>query len=312
MKNNPAIVIHGGAGNIIRPNLELEAKHREALKESLNIGFQVLASGGAAIDAAQAAVISLEDCPFFNAGRGSVFTHEATHEMDAAIMDGKDHRTGAIAGICGPKNPITLARAVMEKTEHVFFIGESAHRLAKNLGLEFVPPEYFYTQERFDELQTALKKAKITSDQSNISKIGTVGAVALDSNGNLASATSTGGFTNKSSGRVGDTPIIGSGTYADNQSCAVSCTGHGEYFIRSVLAFRLSCLMTMSKKSLFDAANYLVKEYLINFGGDGGLIAIDKDGNIAMPFNSKGMFRGYKRSEEDSDVLMYDDKSPTN
>jgi beta-aspartyl-peptidase (threonine type) len=310
MNKKPAIVIHGGAGSILRENFstESEKKHRDALNNSLNIAYKILKNNGSAIDAVEKAVISLEDCPLFNAGRGSVFTHDGTHEMDAAIMEGRELKTGAIAGICGPKNPISLARAVMEKTEHVFFIGKSAEDLAKSLGHEIMPKEYFYLQERFEQLQKALNNSEVILDHNNDKKFGTVGAVAIDLDGNLAAATSTGGMTNKKSGRVGDTPIIGAGTYAENQSCAVSCTGHGEYFIRSVLSFRLSCLMTMSKMKLEEAAKYLVNNYLVKFGGEGGIIAIDKDSNIVMPFNSKGMYRGYMRSENDFKVLMYEDE----
>lgn len=309
MKNLVAIAIHGGAGTILRSVMteEKEQAYRAALEHALKAGYTILNSGGSALDAVEAAVVSMENCPLFNAGLGAVFTHDGTHEMDASIMEGAQLNAGAVAGICGPKNPVSLARAVMEKSDHVLLAGDGAEDFARSIGMEFMDDKYFHTDHRFEQLQEALGEDRVQLDHSEGKKFGTVGAVALDMAGNIAAATSTGGMTNKRWGRVGDSPLIGSGTYADNNSCAVSCTGHGEYFIRSVVAFRVACLMSIGNKTLNEAANYVVKDHLVKTGGEGGLIAIDRKGNISMPFNSAGMYRGYMRNPQDFLISIYED-----
>ncbi len=309
MKNSVTIAIHGGAGTILRSVMteEKEKAYRAALKEALTAGYTILTDGGTAVEAVEAAVISMENCPLFNAGKGAVFTHDGTHEMDASIMEGAQLNAGAVAGICGPKNPVSLARAVMEKSEHVLLASKGAEDFAKSIGMEFMTNDYFHTDHRFEQLQEALTEDRVQLDHSEGKKFGTVGAVALDTAGNIAAATSTGGMTNKQWGRIGDSPLIGSGTYADNNSCAVSCTGHGEYFIRSVVAFRVACMMSIGNKTLADAADYVVNDHLVKTGGEGGLIAIDRKGNISMPFNSAGMYRGYMRSLENFVISIYED-----
>lgn len=309
MKNSVAIAIHGGAGTILRSVMteEKEKAYRAALEHALKAGYTILNNGGSALDAVEAAVVSMENCPLFNAGLGAVFTHDGTHEMDASIMEGAQLNAGAVAGICGPKNPVSLARAVMEKSDHVLLAGDGAEDFARSIGMEFMDDKYFHTDHRFEQLQEALGEDRVQLDHSEGKKFGTVGAVALDMAGNIAAATSTGGMTNKRWGRVGDSPLIGSGTYADNNSCAVSCTGHGEYFIRSVVAFRVACLMSIGNKTLNEAANYVVKDHLVKTGGEGGLIAIDRKGNISMPFNSAGMYRGYMRNPQDFLISIYED-----
>lgn len=295
-----AIVIHGGAGTITRSSLtpELEAEYRAALEEALSAGHLVLRNGGSSLDAVVAAVTVMEDSPLFNAGKGAVFTHEGTNELDASIMNGATLEAGAVAGVKRVKNPITLARAVMEKSPHVMMTGDGAETFAKEHEIELVDPSYFFTQRRWDALQRVKEReagveltAQADSDYED-RKFGTVGAVALDIHGNLAAATSTGGMTNKRFGRVGDSPIIGAGTYADNRSCAVSATGHGEYFIRAAVAHDICARMRYAGLSLEEAANQVVMEDLVELGGDGGVIALDRQGNIAMPFNTEGMYRG--------------------
>jgi beta-aspartyl-peptidase (threonine type) len=309
MIQKPAIAIHGGAGTILRSTMtpEREKEYRTALEQALKAGYQILQNGGSSLDAVEAAVVSLENCPLFNAGRGAVFTHDATHEMDASIMEGAQLNAGAVAGIFGPKNPIMVARAVMEKSEHVLLAAEGANKFAKEQGFEFMDSAYFHTDQRYNQLQEALEEDRIQLDHSEGKKFGTVGAVAIDQAGNLAAATSTGGMTNKRWGRVGDSPIIGAGTYADNHTCAVSCTGHGEYFIRSVVAFRISCLMSIGQKSLKEAAEEVVNNHLVKTGGEGGLVAIDRKGNISMPFNSAGMYRGSIDQEGNITIAIYDE-----
>jgi beta-aspartyl-peptidase (threonine type) len=315
------LVIHGGAGIIDRSKMtpEREQEYRESLRRALAAGYEILQKGGSSLDAAEAAVRVLEDDPHFNAGKGAVFTDAGTNELDAAIMDGKTLKAGAVANLRHIRNPISLARMVMDKSEHaiksprvgpVLITGEGAEKFAKENGVELVDQKYFFTQERWDALQkikeaekggVAAEKKFIISDQD---RHGTVGAVALDKNGNLASATSTGGTTNKKAGRVGDSPIIGAGTYANNATCAVSCTGDGEYFIRAVVAYDVSALMEYRGMKLADAAqNALDKAKRI--GGEGGLIAIDKEGNVALPFNTNGMYRGYVDSNSKFVVDIY-------
>ena len=306
------LVVHGGAGTILKSNMtpEREAAYRATLTQALKTGHSVLKNGGSSLDAIEATIKVLEDSPLFNAGKGAVFTSEGTNELDAAIMDGATLKAGAVAGVKRIKNPISLARLVMEKSPHVMMVGEGAETFAKQSGMEWVDPKYFYTEERWKQLEDAKKKEKQQNDPaskpdsskpdrktssliSDDKKFGTVGAVALDKNGNLAAGTSTGGMTNKKFGRVGDAPIIGAGTYANNRTCAVSATGHGEFFIRSVVAHDISALMEYRGLSLKEAADLVVMNKLVKLGGEGGIIAIDKDGNIAMPFNSAGMYRGY-------------------
>ncbi len=295
------LVIHGGAGTIERSNLtpEREREYRAGLERALAAGYEILKRGGASLDATEAAVRVLEDDPHFNAGKGAVFTNAGTNELDAAIMDGKTLKAGAVANLRHIQNPIDLARMVMDKSPHVLMTGEGAETFAKENGVPLLPDQkYFFTQERWDALQKmkaaeksggAGEKKFIISDQD---RHGTVGAVALDQNGNLAAATSTGGTTNKKAGRVGDSPIIGGGTYANNQTCAVSCTGDGEYFIRAVVAHEISALMEYRGMPLRDAAQNAL-DRAKQLGGSGGLIAIDTNGEIALPFNTNGMYRGY-------------------
>jgi beta-aspartyl-peptidase (threonine type) len=307
-KNRPfRMVIHGGAGTILKEKMtpERERAYRDKLTEALLAGHNVLKNGGSSLDAVEAAIKILEDSPLFNAGKGSVFTSAGTNEMDAAIMDGATLKAGSVASIKHVKNPISLARLVMEKSQHVMMTGEGAETFAKQNGVELVDEKYFFTEERWKQLQEAKEKEKQqekpvnkpdrkpSPPASEDQKYGTVGAVALDKSGNLAAGTSTGGTTNKKYGRVGDSPIIGAGTYANNRTCAVSATGTGEYFIRAVVAYDISALMEYKGVSLKEAADTVVMKKVLQLGGDGGVIAIDKDGNIAMPFNTAGMYRGY-------------------
>ena len=299
----PGIAIHGGAGTILRSSMsaEKEQQYTTALKEALHAGYGILSEGGSALDAIEVAVKSLEDCPLFNAGKGAVYNNAGKHEMDASIMSGLDLSAGAVSLIRNVKNPVALARAVMEKSEHVFLCGEGAESFAKGIGLPFEPDTYFDTPFRYEQWQAALKEDATFLDHNipTDKKFGTVGAVALDIHGNLAAATSTGGMTNKKFGRVGDSPIIGAGTYANNNTCAISCTGHGELFIRSVVAYDISCLMEYRGLSLAEACNEVVMKKLVAIKGEGGLIAIDKNGNIELPFNSEGMYRGMKNSDSE-------------
>lgn len=312
--NKFAIAIHGGAGTILRSSMtpEKELEYTKGLKESISEGNRILEKGGEALDAVQAAINSLEDCPLFNAGRGAVFTNEGKNEMDASIMEGKSLMAGAVTGVRNIKNPITLARAVMEKSEHVFLSGLGAMEFAEKLKIEFAPDEYFFVQQRYDQLLMAKESDTIILDHtltnpSKDNKKGTVGCVALDVFGNLAAGTSTGGMTNKRFGRVGDSPMIGAGTYANNNTCAVSCTGHGEYFIRAVVAYDISCLMEYKGLSLKNACDIVVNKKLVTLGGEGGLIALDRNGNIEMPFNSEGMYRAMKHSDSDLFIRIYKD-----
>ena len=300
--NIPGIAIHGGAGTILRSSMtpKKEQQYTTALREALHAGYDILNRGGTALDAVEIAIKSLEDCPLFNAGKGSVYNNAGKHEMDASIMSGKDISAGAVSLIRNVKNPITLARAVMEKSEHVFLCGEGAEIFAREHHLPFEPDTYFDTAFRYEQWQEA-KKTDGSFLDHNVTvtdkKFGTVGAVAIDIHGDLAAGTSTGGMTNKKYGRVGDSPIIGAGTYANNNTCAISCTGHGELFIRSVVAYDISCLMEYKNFTLAEACNEVVMKKLVAINGEGGLIAIDKYGNIELPFNSEGMYRAMKNSE---------------
>ncbi len=298
-----AIVIHGGAGTIRKENMtdEMEKDYRNALNEALNIGENILKEGGSAADAVEKTIMYLEDTPLFNAGKGAVFTHDGKNELDAAFMDGATLNAGTVAGITNVKNPITAARAVMEKSEHVMLIGKGAEQFAKEQELEIVDPKYFHTERRWEALQRILKSEKEEIgyvDNTADHKFGTVGCVALDNNGNIVAGTSTGGMTNKRYGRVGDVPIIGSGTYAKNNSCGVSATGHGEFFIRYTVAHDISAIMEYKSVSLQEAADEVVMDKLVKAEGSGGIIAIDKDGNVSMTFNSEGMYRGYAKPNE--------------
>jgi L-asparaginase / beta-aspartyl-peptidase len=295
-----AIVIHGGAGVITREKMtpELDKEFRSALNEAMNTGRKILIEGGTALEAVEKTINVMEDNPLFNAGKGAVFTHDGKNELDAAIMDGSTLAAGAVAGVTDIKNPVTAARYVMTKSEHVMLAGAGASQFAKEQGLEIVDPSYFYTEKRYSELQEILKKEKY----------GTVGCCALDRNGNLAAGTSTGGMTNKKYNRIGDAPIIGAGTYANNKTCAVSATGHGEFFIRWTVAHDISALMEYKGLSLKEASELVVNDKLVKAGGSGGVICVDKSGNISMPFNSEGMFRGFATADGKEGIFIYKDE----
>ncbi len=299
-KQEWAIVIHGGAGVITRANMtpELDKEYRSALAEAMNTGRKILAEGGSALLAVEKTINVMEDNPLFNAGKGAVFTHDGKNELDAAIMDGSNLAAGSVACVTDIKNPITAARYVMTKSVHVMLTGAGASQFAKEQGLEIVPPSYFYTERRFNELQEILKKEKN----------GTVGCCALDKNGNLAAGTSTGGMPDKKYNRVGDAPIIGAGTYANNNTCAVSATGHGEFFIRWTVAHDISALMEYKGLSLTAASDLVVNDKLVKAGGSGGVICVDKSGNISMPFNSEGMFRGFATADGKEGIYIYKDE----
>lgn len=296
-----AFVIHGGAGTIKRGSMtpEKEKQYREKLEEAVMAGYKALQAGKSSVDAVQIAINILEDSPLFNAGKGAVFTHDGKNELDASIMDGKTLAAGAVAGVRRVKNPITLARAVMEKSPHVMMAGDGAEQFAKEQNITLVDEKYFWTQERWDSLQKILreeKEKKVSERQfagEAYNKFGTVGAVALDKNGNLAAGTSTGGMTDKRYGRIGDAPIIGAGTYANNETAAVSATGWGEYFIRLGVARDIAAQMEYRALPVQQAADVVIKQKLQKLGGDGGVIVLDKFGNIGISFNSEGMYRAY-------------------
>ena len=304
-----SIAIHGGAGTLVKGMMtpEKEILYKEALKAAVAAGYDLLESGGSAVSAVEIAVKTLEDSPLFNAGKGSVFTADGTHEMDAAIMEGKNLQAGAVSLITGIKNPISLARDVMEKSDHVFLGGEGAMRFAKTLNYELKDEEYFYDALRYQQWQEIKDTDTFQLDHSKNkdSKFGTVGAVACDMEGTLAAATSTGGMTNKRFGRIGDSPMIGSGTYANNQTCAISCTGSGEFFIRGVVAYDVSCLMEYKGLSLKEAAQIVIHDRILKIKGDGGLIAVDAQGTVTMPFNTEGMYRGFKSSDGAYTIAIY-------
>jgi L-asparaginase / beta-aspartyl-peptidase len=305
-----ALAIHGGAGTILRSkmNPKREAAYHAGLRRSLDAGRAVLADGGSALDAVCAAVMALEDEPLFNAGRGAVYTSAGKQEMDAAVMVGRDRSAGTVAGICGPRNPILAARAVMEHSGHVVLIGESAVEFCRRQGLTFEDPSYFYTEQRWQSLQETLAMRKSgAEDQDESRKHGTVGAVARDRHGNLAAATSTGGMTAKAPGRVGDTPVIGAGTWADNETCAISATGHGEIFIRYAAAHEIASRMRYAGQSLEEASRAVVIDILAAAGGSGGLIAVDYAGNVSLPFNCSGMYRGVVRQDNIIRTAIYDE-----
>jgi beta-aspartyl-peptidase (threonine type) len=307
--NTFSIAIHGGAGTLVKGMMtsELEAKYKLVLKSALDAGYVVLENGGNSIDAVEIAVMILEDSHLFNAGKGAVFTADETHEMDASIMDGKSLNAGAVSLISGIKNPVSLAKDVMEKSEHVFLAGQGAMQFAKMNDYEIEEDSYFYDEFRHQQWLEIKDTDSFQLDHATKkdSKFGTVGAVACDKNGNIAAATSTGGMTNKKFGRVGDSPMIGAGNYANNKTCAISCTGSGEFFIRGVVAYDVACLMEHKDMSLEDASNEVINKRILEIGGDGGLIAVDKNGNVAMPFNTEGMYRASKSSNGNEEVSIY-------
>lgn len=309
------IVIHGGAGSMVpgKFTAEQETEYRIQLNKALAAGYKILREGGNSVDAVEAAINVMEDSPLFNAGKGAVFTAAGTNEMDASIMDGKTLNAGAIAEVRHIKNPISTAKMVMQKSKHVMLVGEGAEQFAGNNGVEMVDTSYFFTQERWDTLQELLKSEEEKKKDNKEAavyknpdwKFGTVGAVALDKNGNLAAGTSTGGLTGKLYGRVGDSPIIGAGTYADNNTCAVSCTGEGEYFIRLDIAHDISAQMAYENKDVSEAADNVINKKLKDLGGLGGVICMDRDGNFTMTFNTDGMFRGYLMEDGNPKVFLY-------
>ena len=302
-KADYAIVIHGGAGTILKSNMsdEMEANYIKAMNEALDKGENILKNGGTAMDAVEQTIWMLEDSPLFNAGKGAVFTHDGHNELDAAMMAGIDQNAGSVGGVRTVKHPISAARAVLEKSDHVLLTSSGADDFAKEQGLDIVDPSHFHTERRWNSLQRILEEEKLNKKElSELSehKHGTVGCVALDKAGNIVAGTSTGGMTNKRYNRFGDVPIIGAGTYADNNTCGVSCTGHGEYFIRYAVAHDVSARMEYLGESVGEAAEYVVNKKLVEKKGSGGLIALDAKGNVTMPFNSKGMYRGYAKPGE--------------
>ena len=313
-----ALVIHGGAGTILKEDMtpEKEAGIREAMNAAMTAGEEVLKNGGSAADAVEATIWVLEDSPHFNAGKGAVFTNAGINEMDASFMTGHDQNAGAVGGLTTIKHPISAARVVLDKSEHVLLSGKGANDFAVEQGLETVDPSYFHTDFRWNALQRALEGEKVEQEKLQGNRIiedidrkyGTVGCVALDKSGNLAAGTSTGGMTNKRYNRLGDSPIIGAGTYADNATCGVSCTGWGEFFIRYAVAYDVHARMAYGGASVNDAANAVIHETLVKAGGTGGLIAMDAKGNITMPFNTPGMYRGYLKAGGEREVLFYDAK----
>ncbi|WP_274474860.1 isoaspartyl peptidase/L-asparaginase family protein [Mangrovimonas aestuarii] len=319
VKNNFAIVIHGGAGTILKENMssEMETAYKGKLEEAIRKGYSILEQGGSSLDAVEQTIKILEDSPLFNAGKGAVFTHSGINELDASIMDGSTLNAGASAGTTTVKNPIALARAVMEKSAHVMLLGSGAETFAQEQGLEIVDKSYFFTENRLKSLERIKDSQKTQLDHDdktaffdnsiNDSKFGTVGCVALDKNGNISAGTSTGGMTNKRWGRIGDSPIIGAGTYANNTTCGVSCTGWGEFFIRSVAAHDISALMEYKGLTLEEAAKEVIQNKIPKLGGDGGIVAIDKLGNIAMEFNTQGMFRASMNDKGELHIAMYKD-----
>lgn len=304
-----AIAIHGGAGTILKSAMtpEKEKAYKEVLLASLEQATSILENGGSALDAVQEAVTILEDSPLFNAGCGAVFTHDKSHELDASLMDGSDLSAGAVAGVSRVANPIQLCRQIKDHSEHVFLLGSGAETFAKERGMELVDASYFSTDFRKKQLMEIIDTGTTQLDHSDkaLKKYGTVGAVALDINGNLAAATSTGGITNKRFGRAGDTPIIGSGTYAENGVCAISSTGWGEFFIRTVAAYDIAARMKYGNASLEDASNEYVHKTIPQIGGDGGIIAVDAQGNIYMPFNTEGMYRACADSQGRKEISIY-------
>lgn len=312
-----SIAIHGGAGTILKEDMteELEAAYIAALKEALDAGYAILAQNGSATEAVLAATVSLENNSLFNAGKGSVITKKGEHEMDAAVMQGSDRSAGAVAGVKNIRNPVLLAKEIMQNSNHVFLSGDGAREFAIRQGVKMEADEYFFSQFRYDQWKAMRDSDTYALDHTQQKvehlmkdkKFGTVGAVACDHLGNIAAATSTGGMTNKKFGRIGDSPVIGAGTYANNKTCAISCTGHGEPFIKAVAAYDVSCLMEYRKLSLQDAMDEVVNTKLVALEGEGGMIGVDADNNIAMMFNSAGMYRAMKKSTGEQQVSIYGD-----
>lgn len=310
---NFGIVIHGGAGTILKENMSdsLEQAYKEKLEEAIRTGHEILANGGTALEAVQRTINVMEDSPLFNSAKGAVFTNEGKNELDASIMDGATLNAGAVAGVTNVKNPINLAYEVMVNSDHVLLSGKGAEQFAKEQGLEIVDPEYFYTERRFKAMERAREREKTGNKTAfydplvKDEKFGTVGCAALDKNGNLAAGTSTGGMSNKKYNRIGDSPIIGAGTYANNKTCAVSSTGWGEYFIRGVVAYDISAMMEYKGLSLQEAAHEVIQKKLPELGGDGGIIAIDHKGNVSMEFNTAGMYRATMNKNGDLKIGIY-------
>lgn len=307
---NFTLVIHGGAGTILKKDMtdDMETAYRNGLEDALHAGYSLLEKGRTAIDAVRAAVVSLEDNILFNAGKGSVFGKDGSQEMDASIMDGKNLMAGAVSAVKNIRNPVELAYTIMTKSQHVMLNGQGAYDFAKLNGIKIEPDEYFFSQFRYDQwkqMQDSDESALDHNVKLKEKKFGTVGAAACDMQGNIAAATSTGGMTNKQFGRVGDSPIIGAGTYANNKTCAISCTGHGEPFIRAVTAYDVSCLMEYKGLSLEEAMNIVVHDKLLKIDGEGGMIGVDAKGNAAMIFNSEGMYRGLKSSNGTNKISIY-------
>lgn len=300
------IAIHGGAGTLPRDEMSSEAElgYRTGLSEAIDAGYALLRNGGTSMDAVTRAVVLLEDNPLFNAGRGSVFTFDGRNELDASIMDGGTLQAGAVCGLTRIRNPVLLARAVMEKSEHAMLAGAGAEEFAANQGFSFEPPNYFYTSQRWQQLER-IRGGDTGLSGHTISHVGTVGAVALDAKGNLAAATSTGGMTGKRFQRIGDSPVIGAGTYADDRACAVSATGHGEVFIRAAVAHDICARMRFGGHSVGEAVREVIFEELPRLGGEGGVVAIDANGEIAIEFNSEGMFRASRKAGEASRIAIY-------
>jgi beta-aspartyl-peptidase (threonine type) len=318
---NFGLVIHGGAGTILKENMSdsLELAYKNKLEEAIIKGHAILNGGGTSMEAVTAAINIMEDSPLFNAGKGAVFTNQETNELDASVMDGKTLNAGAVSGITNVKHPIDLAVAVMDKSEHVMLSGKGAEQFAKEQGIEQVNPSYFYTERRFKSLQRAKKREEVELDHDSDTKktafvndpfikdtkFGTVGCAALDKYGNLAAGTSTGGMTNKKYNRIGDAPIIGAGTYANNATCAVSSTGWGEYFIRAMVAHDISALMEYKGLSLQEAASEVIQKKLKNLGGTGGIVAIDHNGEVALEFNTAGMYRAHMNKDGELTIKIY-------
>jgi len=311
-----AIVIHGGAGTILKENMtdSLEAAYEAKLTEAIQTGYKILQNGGTSLEAVQRTINVMEDSPLFNSAKGAVFTHDGKNELDASIMDGKTLNAGAIAGVTTIKNPINLAYEVMTNSEHVLLSGKGAEEFAKEQGLEIVDPSYFFTQKRYDGLQRTLEAEKTAEKDTKTAfydpfikddKYGTVGCVALDKNGNLAAGTSTGGMNNKRYNRIGDAPIIGAGTYANNKTCGVSSTGWGEYFMRGLVAYDISAMMEYSGISLKEATDAVIQKKLTKMGGTGGVVSLDHNGNVSMEFNTPGMYRAYMNENGDLQVGIY-------
>jgi L-asparaginase / beta-aspartyl-peptidase len=309
------LVVHGGAGTILKADMtpELEKAYQEGLNEALNAGYAVLEEGGSSVNAVKAALVVMEDNMLFNAGRGSVFTKKGVQEMDAAIMDGKNLEAGAVSGVRNVRNPIELATEIMRNSNHVFLSGKGANDFAIKQGIKLEPDEFFFSQFRYDQWKQIRDSDNYSLDHTHQQleelmrdkKFGTVGAVACDKNGDIAAATSTGGMTNKKYGRIGDSPIIGSGTYANNKTCAISCTGHGEMFIRSVAAYDVSALMEYTGITLAAAMKEVVQNKLVSLKGEGGMIGVDNMGNYCMEFNSAGMYRAVRSSDGSREVAIY-------